>query len=171
MADTLATTLKVTLDWLFQDALDLTTAVDNSRLEFEKSTTDGTGADQADKIWHDNRTLAGAASDDLDLNALTNSIFGSTVTINFAKVKAIVIKNKSTTAGDELKVGDAATNPFVGPFAGDVDAVVEVGADSVLVLASLKDGWTVTGGSSDVLRINNPNAGSVTYDIVIIGTA
>lgn len=171
MADSLATTLKVAMSWVFQDALDLATIADVSKLEFEKSTTDGTGVDQADKIWHDTRTLATATNDDLDLNALTNSIFGSPVTINFAKVKAIIIKNKSTTSGDELKVGAAGTNPFVGPFAGVTTAIVEVGADSVLVLTSLKDGWTVTGGSSNVLRINNPNAGSVTYDIVIIGTA
>jgi hypothetical protein len=87
MADTLTAQIKASLNWLFQESLDLATVNDDARLEYDKSFADGTAADQADKIWHDSRTLASGASDDLDLNALTNTIFGSTVTINMAKVK------------------------------------------------------------------------------------
>ncbi len=171
MADALAVDVRGSIQWLFQEGLDLSTVVDSSKLEFSASLADGTGADQADKVWHDERTIAAASNDELDLNMLTTTIFGSTVTINLAKVKAILVVNLSTNAGDELEVGGAATNPFTGPFNGVASAVVEVGPDSALLLCNKKDGWPVTNGSSDTLRIRNPNAAAVSYRIVIVGTS
>ena len=134
---------------------------------------DGTGAGQADKVWHDERIVSSLSNDDLDLTALTTTIFGSTVTINFVKVKAILLVNTSTTSGDELRVGGAgaAGNAFAAPFNGDQDAVVEVGADSALLLSNKTDGWTVTAGTGDILRINNPTGNAITYQIAIIGTS
>src|SRR5688572_4302932 len=99
MADTLAVDIKASLVWLFQDAIDLTVVSDSSKLEYAESLADGTAADQADKLWHDQRTVAAGANDDLDLTALVNTIFGSTVTINLVKVKALLIVNLSATAG------------------------------------------------------------------------
>ena len=87
MADTLTSQIKASINWLFQESLDLATVADDAKLEYDKSFADGTAADQADKVWHDSRTLGVGANDDLDLNALANTIFGSSVTINFAKVK------------------------------------------------------------------------------------
>lgn len=173
MADTLSTDVKVSLAWLFQDELDLSTVADTARLEYSRSLADGTGADQADKVWHDQRIVAAASDDDLDLTNLTSSIFGSTVTINFAKVKAILLVNTSTTSGDELRVGGAGAggNAFGAPFNGDQDAVVEAGADSALLLSNKTDGWTVTAGTGDILRINNPTGNAITYQIAIIGTS
>jgi len=171
MADSLAVELQTRLRWLFSDSLDLSTVADSSGVEYEKNLADGTGDDQVDKIWHDQRVLGAATNDDLDLTALTNTLFGSTITINFAKVKSVLIVNTSTTSGDELRVGAAASDPFTPPFNGGATSVVEVGADSALLLSSNKDGWTVTGGSSDVLRIANPGGNSITYNIVIVGTS
>jgi len=169
MADTLATDLLVKIGWVFVEALDLSNVGDNSNLEYKKSMTDGTSADQADKIWHDRRTLATGTNDDLDMTALANTIFGTSVPINFAKVSAIMIKNLSTTAGDELKLDSSVANAFTGPFNGSTSSKIEIGADSVLFLSSKKDSWTVTAGTGDILRITNSNAGSVSYDIVIVG--
>jgi len=171
MADSLAVDIRASIQWLFEDSLDLSTVVDGSKLDYENSTSDGTGTDQADKIWHDERSLPGFASDDLDLNALTTTVFGSVVTINFAKVKAVLVVNLSTSPSEELQVGGAPTNPFTSPFAGQASAVVEVGADSPLLLCNRKNGWQVTNGSSDTLRIGNPNTGTVAYRIAVIGTS
>ncbi|MCA9100061.1 MAG: hypothetical protein KDA63_02865 [Planctomycetales bacterium] len=171
MADSLAVEIQTRLRWLFSDSLDLSTVADSSGVEYEKNLADGTSVDQVDKIWHDQRTVAATSNDDLDLTALTNSVFGSTITINFAKVKSILVVNTSTTSGDELRVGAAASNAFTAPFNGGATSVVEVGADSALLLSSNKDGWSVTGGSADVLRIANPGGNSITYKIVIVGTS
>lgn len=171
MADTLAIDLKASLAWLFSESLPLSTVIDNAALEYDQSLEDGTSADQADLLWHDERTLAGSTSDDLDLTSLAMEVFGSSLVVSLAKVKAILLVNTATTAGDKLRVGGAAADAFSAPFAGDAEAVIEVGPDSPLLLVNKKDGWTVEGGSADVLRVHNPGGNAVTYRIVIVGTS
>jgi len=170
MADTLTSQIKASLNWLFQESLDLATVADDAKLEYDKSFADGTAADQADKVWHDSRTLGVGANDDLDLNALANTIFGSTVTINFAKVKAILIVNTATTAGEDLTVGGAAAQEWTA-WVGAAGDKVRIPADSCLLITNRKNGWTVTNGASDTLRITNAGTGSITYKIAILGTS
>ncbi|MBI1899747.1 MAG: hypothetical protein HYS13_01375 [Planctomycetia bacterium] len=172
MADTLSVDLKASLSWLFSEGLALSTLNDQAALEFAAAIADGVGDSQADKLWHDSRSVGASASDDLDLTALVSTIFGSSVTINFAKVKAILIVNLSTTAGQVLRVGGAgAGQAFAAPFASDAAGKVEVGPNSCLLLSHQKDGWTVTPGTGDILRVNNPNLAAVTYKIAIVGTS
>lgn len=170
MPDTLTSQIKASLAWLFQESLDLATVEDDAKLDYDRSFADGTGTDQADKIWHDSRTLAAGASDDLDLNTLTNSIFGSTVTINFAKIKAILIVNVATTTGEDLTVGGAASQEWTA-WVGAGGDKVRVPADSCLLISNRKSGWAVTNGASDTLRITNTGAGPITYRIAILGTS
>lgn len=170
MADTLQTTLKASIAWLFSETLDAGDVEDHNTYAWDEVTADGTAVDQADKVWHDTRTVNAGANDDLDLNALTNTIFGSTVTINFVKIKAILIINTSTTSGDELRVGGAASQEWLAWVLAAGDKV-RLGADSALLISSKKDGWTVTNGSSDTLRIHNPGASPITYKIAIVGTS
>jgi hypothetical protein len=170
MPDTLAVDIKASLSWLFSEALDLSSVNDNGKLDYAQSLTDGVSADQADVLFHDQRTVANGASDDLDLTALSQSIYGSSVTFSFAKVKGILIINLSTTASDVLRVGGAgAGSAFSTPFNSDADAQVEVPADGCLLLVNKKNGWTVTSGTGDVLRIQNPGSASINYRIVIVG--
>jgi hypothetical protein len=172
MPDTLSVDLKASLAWLLSESLSLSTVSDNASLEYSKSLADGTGADLADLLWHAERTVGAGSNDDLDLTALTKTIFGTAVVVNFTKVKAILVINTSSTSGQELRIGGAGGGvAFSAPFNGDADAQIEVGADSCLLLSNKKDGWTVTPGTGDVLRIANPNAAAVTYKIAIIGTS
>ncbi len=173
MADTLTVDIKASLHWLFQDALDLATVTDTARLEYGRTISDGVTVDQADKLWHDERTLASGASENLDLTALTNSVFGSTVTINFARVKALMIVNLATTPNEDLAVGGAGSggNGWHAPFKGNADARVVVSADSTLLWINKKHGWTVINDLSDILKIANDGLGSVTYKIAIVGAS
>jgi hypothetical protein len=173
MPDTLAVDVKASLHWLFQESLDLSTVADAARLVFAASLADGVAADQADKLWHDQRTLAPSGSEILDLTSLTNTMFGSAVAASFAKVRILLIINTATASGDDLHVGGAGAgaNAWTAPFAGNADAKITVPADSVLLVVNKKSGWTVTNGSSDALRIANNGSGSVTYKIAIVGTS
>jgi hypothetical protein len=170
MPDSLTAQIKSSLHWLFQESLDLATVADDARLEYDKTLADGAADDQADKVWHDSRTLASAASDDLDLTALVNTIFGSTVTISFAKIKAILIVNTATTAGDDLTVGGAIAQEWTA-WVGAAGDKVRVPADSCLLISNKKTGWTVTNGASDTLRITNAGANPITYKIAVLGTS
>lgn len=175
MADSLTANINAAIQWTFRDALDLTTIVDNSNLSPSVAFADGTSAGQADKIWSDTRTVAGSGNDDLDLTALTNSIFGSTVTINFAKVKAILIVNTNIVAGDFLWVGGGGSNEWTNMFgaAGD-KAKLGPGsattAPGIFLNCSPTDGWVVD-GTHKTLRITNGSSNSNTYKIVIVGTS
>lgn len=173
MSDTLAVDIKTSLNWSFQDQLALATLSDVSKLEYTGSLSDGTATNQADKLWHDQRVLSPTSFEDLDLTNLTNTLFGSTITINLARVKVLLIINTSTTGGDDLLVGGAgnANNAWSAPFNADQDAKIELPADSTLLLTNKPAGWVVTGGSSDILRIDNPTANSITYKIVVVGTS
>lgn len=170
MADTLALDIRGSLTWLFQESLDLTTVSDASKLEYDVNLADGTGDSQADKLWHDERTLAASANDDLDLTSLATTLFGSAVTIALAKVKALLLVNTATTAGLDLLVGAAASQEWSGPF-GSAGDQVRVPADSCLLLVNKKSGWAVADGSADTLRIHNPSGAPITFKIAIVGTS
>ncbi len=172
MADTLATDLKASLAWLFTETGELTSVHDNAALEFRATFSDGTAANQADRLWYDEREIAASSNDDLDLTALARTLFGNALSMEFAKVKAVLVINLSASSGDVLRVGGAgAGSAFAAPFAGDADAQVEVPPDSPLLLVNRGDGWSVTAGTGDILRVQNTSASPVSYRIAIIGTS
>lgn len=175
MAATLASTLSASLGWDFQDALDLATVKDTSSLAYTKALATGTGSNLADRIWHDSRAIASGANDDLDLTALTQSIFGDTTTIAFVQVKGILIVNTSTTAGDELILDSSVANAYKGLFNGSATSKVEIGPDSALLISAKQAGFASSGtvsGTNKVIRVSNPGGGtSITYKIAILGTS
>ena len=164
----LVTELAAKIKWVAQSALDLSNVNDSSSVEYKDTLGSGTNTDESDVIWHDTRTLTTGNNDDLDLTALTQTIFGSTVTKAFAEVCGIYIRNKNTTAGQDLTVGGSGGNEWSAPFGATGDKV-NLPADGLLLLTNPKAGWAVTNGSADTLRIGNASGNTVTYDIVIWG--
>jgi hypothetical protein len=166
---TLASEIKASIQWLFQEPLALTTVGDASKALYDGTLASGTAADEADRVWSDQRTLAAGSNDDLDLTALSHSIFGASLAINFARVKAILIVHTSTVSGEKLWIDPSVTNGFTGATAGTTGKI-EIGADSAVLLASKKDGWA-TGSSDKILRIHNAGAQTAIYNIVVLGTS
>ena len=123
----------------------------------------GTGADQADQIWEDRRTLAGGATEDLELQDGTESNgFGQTLTLTI--LKGIYI---NIVSGDgPLLIGGAVANQFDSLF-GDVSDKFRV-RKTIMVATGDATGYAVD--ADDVLKIANEDGGAaVTFDIVIIG--
>jgi hypothetical protein len=170
MSVSLLSEVKVSLAWLFKDAENLSTVVDSSLLDYHHKFTDGITADKADLVWHDQRTLAAGASEDLVLSALDSPLFANTLTIALAKVKALLLVNTATTPGEDLEIGGAPSDEWQGPFAASGDKLV-IPADSSLLLVNKKSGWPAIASSSDKLRIANVGGGSITYKIAILGTS
>jgi len=170
MPPALSLDLRASLTWLLQDALDLSTITDVSKLEYAASLTSGVGSEQADRIWHDERTLAAAAADELVLSALESSVFGNDVETALAKVKAVLIVVTTTASGTELTIGNAASHAWVGPFNAAGDRL-KLTADAAIFLVNKQSGWSVGVGATDVLKIANTGSGSATYRIVIVGTS
>lgn len=129
----------------------------------------GAAAGKADLEFSDQRTVAASSNDDLDLagGGLTDDLGAA---VNFAKVKAIMIKAAAANVNDVV-VGAAGTNPFLGPLADATDKI-KIAPGGVLLIAAPVGGWAVGAGASDVLRIANGGAGtSVTYDLTLLGTS
>jgi len=168
MAATLSSEIKASLAWLLQDTQGLTTVADASRLEFAASLNNGSAAGQANALWHDLRTLAAGANDDLVLSALSHTLFGSAITTALTAVKGILIVNTATLSGEDLIVGAAAANAWSAPFGGAAHQA-RVPAGASLLLVNTATGWPVAAGVTDVLRIASQGAGVIDYKIAVVG--
>lgn len=130
--------------------------------------TEGTTANKADKLFADTRTISASSTENLDLAGTLTDPFGASLT--FVTVKAIYIK-ASTANTNNVCVGGAASNGFVGPFADATDKMC-VKPGGVLLITAPATGWTVTASTGDILLVANSSSGtSVSYDVIIFGTS
>ena len=129
-------------------------------------------ADQADLAWTDQaRTLAASATENLDLNGVLVDDLGQA--FNAVRITAIMITASSGNTNDVV-IGGAATNAFVGPFGANTHTMAIKPGGTLILIASKGAagvaGWPVTAGTGDILKVANSGAGtSVSYDIAIIG--
>jgi hypothetical protein len=180
MSKSLATALSLTLNGTYTNSNDLSGGVDVTD-SLVKSITDslatGTGAAQADRLYRATRTLAATTGEDLDLAGSLTDAFGATLT--FARVKGILIKLNTTTAGYTLQVGGSASvtgatatsNQFINWVASATDIINVRGGGFLLLWSNDATGYAVTASTGDLLKIYNPNAASITYDIILIGAS
>lgn len=147
-------------------ANDLGTPTFDADLTFAKRLTSGTGADQADLIFCDERTITASSSEDLDLAGSLVDAFGATITM--AEVVAIII-TASAANTNNVVVGDA-TAPV--PLFGGTNPTfaVKPGGMFMVVAPNAAGLFTVGAGTTDDLKIANSGSGtSVTYKIMILG--
>lgn len=162
----LSTRLEVKVAAELSLATDLANAAAPVNLAKSMVLASGTGADQADKVFADRRTVAAGATDTIDLAGALTDPLGAVV--SFAKVKAIVISNRSTT--QTLTVTRPVNGAPIFAAAGDAVAVPPGG---VLALAAPGAAGlaTVTAGTGDLLDVVNSAGASADYDVVVIGTS
>lgn len=129
--------------------------------------TPGTAAGAADRVFSDERTLSASATENLDLAGTLVDPLGATLT--FVKVKAIVIYAAAANTNN-VCIGAAASNTFVGPFLDATDGVC-VKPGGMLVISD-PVGWSVTASTADILKVTNSSSGTgVTYKVIIIGAS
>jgi hypothetical protein len=126
----------------------------------------GVGANQADLLFADTRTLSASATEDLDLAGVLADAFGATITM--AEVVAIFITADAANTNNVV-VGDA-TAPVAlfggtnGTFSVKPGGFFFVGAPNAAGLL------TVGAGTTDDLKIANSSSGTgVTYTIAVLG--
>jgi len=162
----LTTELSLRLQTHRQNPLDLVTPRADMDLLVSRSLASGSGAGQADDDWSDERTLAGAANEDLDFAAggLTNA-FGQTVT--WARVKGIlVVADPTNTTNLTVKPG-ASPLPFL---TGTTPALAVLPPGGVFLLwVPSAAGILVTGGTGDLINVANAAGASAKYRIVVLG--
>ncbi len=127
----------------------------------------GTASGQANALFADQRTIGASSSENLDLAGVLVDPLGATLT--FTTIKAIKIKAADANTNNVL-VGGAASNTFVGPFS-DATDIVAVKPGGIFMWVAPQTGATVTASTGDILKIaNSGGTTGVTYDIFIIGT-
>lgn len=128
----------------------------------------GTGDDQADILWMDERTIAASGSEDLDLAGALTDAFGSTITA--VEIVGIIIDAAAGNTNDVV-VGNGSQPVINGPFGGDGTQVINVKPGGLFVWFAPDDGdgIPVTATSADDLGVANSSSGTgVTYRIAIL---
>ncbi len=164
---TLASNTRITLGGTLGSVFDSKTIEAIFKFDVIQALTTGVGLDQADIAWWDTTRNLAATSEDLDLSGNLTDAFG--VTVAFAKVKGLFVRNRSTAAGEVLIIGAASANQFA-LFDAVTDSI-SLGPDGTFMLwePSLA-GKTVTASTADLLKMDSV-AATFNYDICIIGTS
>lgn len=165
---TLSTKLSLNLKSTLSSALDLVTA--RAPLDYAAaiSLASGVGANQADRLFTDTRTLAASGTENLDLAGVLQDPFGATLT--FARIKMILVKAAAGNTNN-VNVIREGTNG-VPLFLAAADGIPVRPGGFFAWGASDATGVVVTAATGDLLTVTNSGAGtSVTYDIIIVGAS
>ncbi len=137
-------------------------------LAFALNLADGVGANQADRIWADTRTLGASATEDLDLAGVLTDVYGQAFTL--ARLKALLITAPLANLNN-INVSRPAVNGVPIYLAAGDGEVLHPGG----VILKVWPGLTaipVTAATADLLTITNAaGVNSVTYNIALIGAS
>jgi hypothetical protein len=174
MANTLTASFKITADGSLVKTAEISRDVSTfvtDKNDFDKITqdyTNGTGNNQANEVFFDERTVATVTADNLDLAGSLTNPFGETIT--FATIRLILIAIDAPDGTKAIRLGPrGVTNAWQGPFGG-VAATDYIDSYTWHCLNRPVTGWTVTAATADILGIYNPSAVSVVFRILILGT-
>ena len=155
--------------------LDLADATANLNKTYLLNLASGFAAGQADRVFHDNRTLAPSTAEDLDLaGALLDPLGGAFAPV---RIKAIMVRAGITNVNNVIIGGVAnAWATLLSPAATGL-LTLRPGALFLAMAGGVQSGeagdatgYTVTPATGDLLHIANSGAGtSVNYDVVLIG--
>lgn len=172
MSKTLEGLLRVQDRWDYRNIDDLGTTRDDVSDEYKIDWENGTGDNQVNGMYRRVETLLPNTETALDMAGSLVDVFGQTLT--FATIKEIKLVNTGTAAAQIIKFGQLGTptsgNLLTDIFDGLTTARLKVLAGGMLHLVAPLTGYTVTGGSADVILISNEGAAAVGYEIVIKGT-
>ncbi|MFF3622335.1 hypothetical protein [Streptomyces sp. NPDC002467] len=157
----------VTASVLQTKANDLTTSSDPLVKKWATHLDSGTAVGQADRAFHDTRTLAASATEDIDLAGILVDVFGATQT--YVRVKGLFVA--AAAANTNNVVIGAGTNPWATLLNATGTVTLRPGAAcGFFAGAADATGYAVTAATGDILKVtNSAGSTSVTYDIVIVG--
>ncbi len=164
------------VQWVFTSTGTAGDTSTSSSFSYSKALTNGTGANQANRMFAVNTTLGTSATVNYDLAGSLTDVFGATIT--FARIKAVYFELTTDTAATSVLFGGHATLAW-GTFFSTADTLdndqpsVKVRNGGVFLLSAPDaTGYPVTAGSEDILSIVNQDASNLaTYKLVLIGSA
>lgn len=165
----LDTTIEVRIGGALTTNLDMGVATVSHDQNERLTWASGVGANQADELWSDERTVTTGATDSLDFAGSLTRLLGGTLT--FARIKAIRVRN-SNAAGTPNTTTISLTRPAsngVPIFTAAGDAIPIPPGGSVTIVNPSAAGYVVTPATGDLIDIVNAAGASATYRIEVIG--
>jgi hypothetical protein len=138
------------------------------RHPLEKTLTfsDGTGLNQVNKVWGKlAQSLAASSSDSFDFSGSLTDALG--VTVVFTKIKLVYIFAYAANVNNVVVGNDTNHVPI---FSAVTASHAILPGNIWCVTNNSIAGWTVTGGTGDIIKITNSAGGTaVVYDIAVLG--
>lgn len=167
----LTSNIKLQIDCEHRKTLDMAEIVGDLLKTLVLDLATGTGANKADQLFHDVRTLGDGSNEDLDLYGVLADAFGDT--LNMGKIKFLLFYNTSTTQTLTLK--PAAANGFLGPFGAAAHTITvkpaTAGNLSWVVLIADPNGYQVTTATNDLFNVANEAGAATDYGVLIIASS
>lgn len=156
-----AVTLQISMN--YQNALDNRNTVDALSKSYSMTLTNGTAANQATVLWADTRST-NDTGETLDFNGggLVNSFgLACPITMYVAVVIASASANTTNIAVTQATAG--------GLFLANGDGILIPPGGWWLIAAPGTGHLAATAGTLDLLGVKSATAGTVSYDIIVIG--
>lgn len=168
MAEAVSLQVVLKLVGSMTQASDLSSPTDVLSKDYTIPYANGTGANQANMWWHDQRTLAASATEDLDLAGSLISVFGTTITLTSLK-GVFVAASSSNNSANNVNVTRPAANGITWLLAAGDGISLKAGA-WVAWFDPSANGATVTAGTADLITFtNSAGTNSVVYDVFLLG--
>lgn len=136
-------------------------------IRFSNDFTSGIGANQADRLFTDDRQIAASGTEDLDVAGGLTDAFGATITM--ARVKAVFFQ--AALANINNVVIGAGTNPWLTALGATGTITLRPGAWFGLCAPDAV-AYAVTAATGDILKVANSGAGTVVnYTVMILGAS
>lgn len=149
----------------FTGSGDLSTPTDQMNITRAIEFTSGTGANQADVLFADSRTLADGANEVLDIYASGTLLTPLGTALTMTKAKAIYVYN--TSADASLLIG-GGTTPLA--ICADGSDILKLPPGGKLVFtAPLAAGIATTTNKNLKFEHDGTGSSTLTYEVVVIG--
>jgi hypothetical protein len=141
-------------------------SVHSAALDFLMSFDAGNAAlGKADVLYHAMGHTLASATDTLDMTGTLKDPLGGNIAN--AEICAIIAK-AATTNVNNLLIGPAAANGFLGPWNAAADRT-KVEPGNLFMVTSI-NGWAVTPATGDILALINGAGGTaIDYELLIVG--
>jgi hypothetical protein len=133
-------------------------------ISFDKLLQGGTGQNQLNKAYIDNRAYASATAIDHDLVTFTDK-YGVANTLTTMKLLALQPKN--TTSGEQWQLGGDAANIICFGAVGDY---LKVGPAGLILVVDPIDGIAVTATTADIMQVTPPTATNPVATLIVAGS-
>jgi hypothetical protein len=126
--------------------------------------SDGTGANKANKMYAATVSLAAAATTTLVLS--DGSLVQDGQSVAFTIVRRVLIALRTPATGVKLRLGGAGTHPWAPWWS---DQTITEDFPYIFWRAGDIDGFAVSSGSHDQLKVANPSGSTQAADLVLVG--